>query len=204
MGGWGGHLGVSVLFLFGLGECGVWRVRWSNDRKDLYWRLLLDALPTAARMHLEGEAGACPCGDPGPVGWQHHFWDCPAARQVAGAVSAQLPGGAVLTPRHLRLMCAPPGVRADAWRVVALCALHGMWRARGVLIRPRLGSSAAAALPPDLVARAGAAGVAHFWDLLEEFARVGRPPQSWRRLLGATHPFLRFPRPAGRLEVLRA
>jgi hypothetical protein len=200
----GGAPPAEALDAVGVALRGVWRLRWSNERKELYWRLLVDGLPTAARMHLEGEAGACPCGHAGPVGWQHHFWECPAARRVASAVGARLPAGTPLTRRHLWLMCAPPGVRVDAWRVVALCALQGMWRARGVLVAPRLAGGAAAPMPPGLVERAGAAGVAHFWDLLEEFARVGRPPQSWRRLLGAAHPFLRFPRPAGGLEVLRA
>ena len=34
--------------------------------------------------------------------------------------------------------------------------------------------------------------VTHFREMLEEFARVGRPPKAWRRLLPPVAPFFKY------------
>ncbi|PSC76482.1 reverse transcriptase [Micractinium conductrix] len=54
----------------------LWRLPWENCRKEPFWRLIYDAFPTAARMHLPDP---CICGG-APADRQHHFWDCPVAR----------------------------------------------------------------------------------------------------------------------------
>jgi hypothetical protein len=47
----------------------LWRLRWENCHKEPYWRLIYDALPTAARLH-RGEP--CTCGA-APADLHHHF-----------------------------------------------------------------------------------------------------------------------------------
>jgi hypothetical protein len=179
----------------------LWRVRWDNRRKEAYWRLLLDALPTPARLHVADAARACPCGGAGAAEGdrQHHFWHCAAAQ----AVAAQLRGAAApaqLHMHHVWLVVAPPGVNARVWPVVCLAAVDAMRRGMQLLTVPAVRRALAAA-GRDPVEHASRAAVSHFWGLLEEFARVGGVPQAWRRFLPPGHPFLHYPTPAARLSV---
>jgi exonuclease III len=187
----------------------VWRLRWRNDRKELLWRFLLNALPTAERLH---QLEPCQCGSapPGPllVGREHHFWACPVAERVVTELQRQLGFAAAPLERgNIWLLSPPLGVHPGVWQVVALCALHAMWRGRRVLSAGRgapLGGEPSSGLAAaGLVGRASAAGVAHFWDMLAEFCSLGREPPAWRRFLGAQHPFLRYPARAGTLQPVR-
>ena len=70
----------------------LWKVKCSNQPvKEFYWRLVLDALPTAARRHApQGEANElCFCGAPLPDR-KHLCWGCPAAKCVVAALEAEL------------------------------------------------------------------------------------------------------------------
>jgi hypothetical protein len=67
----------------------LWRLPWDNQRKELFWRLSLDGLPTAARMHLLGEP--CACGALAPCR-RHHFWDCAVAQAVLTELHRGLAG----------------------------------------------------------------------------------------------------------------
>ena len=46
--------------------------------------------------------------------------------------------------------------------------------------------------PPalDLVARAGARAVAHFWEMLRFMVSGGAVPRGWADAVGSDHPFL--------------
>jgi hypothetical protein len=113
----------------------VWRyVKWDNFLKEVYWRLTLDALPTAQRMHQPGATCLCDALMPGR---QHHFWDCPIAQAVVQSIVEQLPdawcarshGLCPLTQQHIWLMSPPAGSRhlhAKLWQVVSLAAINAM------------------------------------------------------------------------------
>ena len=64
LGGGGAAAAAAVLELQRLLPA-LWRIRWANQYKETYWRLLLDGLPTSQRMHM-ATGGACPCGHPIP------------------------------------------------------------------------------------------------------------------------------------------
>ena len=115
----------------------LWRLRWDNEFKEVYWRFVLNGLPTYARMGSLA-SNRCLCGEPGP-GRLHHYWECPLAQAVLDAVEAHLPPGgpvgavpgthAMVLPRHLWCMEPPrcrPRVHGGVWRVVCLAALNAM------------------------------------------------------------------------------
>lgn len=174
----------------------LWKVKWSNYHKEIYWRLVLNGLPTTERLHQAQEA--CPCGQLCP-GREHHFWDCPAAQAIVQELTSCLPSHTVLQRKHVWLMHPPHGeVRPDVWRVVCLAALKSMWVARGCLMLP------AERMPEEqLVSRAKECAVEAFWRYLKEFTYLGRCPQGWRRLLRPDSPFLCYAHPAGHLRINR-
>jgi hypothetical protein len=88
----------------------------------------------------------------------------------------------------------------EVWIVVCLAALQAMWhtakKVMGPDIRPGL-----AAQPRGRHVVAAQGALAHFWDLLHEFAEGAKIPGSWRRLLPRDMPFLHLPHAARRLQV---
>ena len=119
----------------------LWRLPWENGRKEVYWRLAYDALPTAARLHRDEP---CACGASGArPDRHHHFWACPAARAVVDDITAALSAAAgqpqpALTAADLWLARAPPGIHAGVWGVVCLAAVEAMDCARRRLAALRL------------------------------------------------------------------
>lgn len=115
--------------------CRLWkRIKWDNLLKEVYWRFVINALPTAERMHQQDSA--CLCGTLSP-GRQHHFWDCPVAQAVVECIAAELPAdwcsrapvGCPVHQRHVWLMMPPGGskpLHKLAWMVVCLAAINGM------------------------------------------------------------------------------
>jgi hypothetical protein len=112
----------------------LWKMRWDNSFKELYWRLIMDGLPTSQRMHKSGDT--CMCGAACP-GWVHHFWECPVAVAVIDSVLSELPaawctraaGRPPLAMRHVWLMQPPAGptkLHRGIWKVVCLAALNAM------------------------------------------------------------------------------
>ena len=175
----------------------LWRLPWSNDYKQVFWRLLYDGLPTAGRLH---QSGVCACGLPSaqrrpPNDWHHVFWECFVARAVRTELQRCCPGGSALTRQQLFLMQPPAGVLLEVWQVVCLAALNAMWRCRA---QP----TARAVTLAAAIQRAGDA-VDCFWSLLHDFTRTGRYRQSWRRRMTPAHPFLRFARASAPLHVSR-
>jgi hypothetical protein len=163
----------------------LWQLRWDNRVKEVFWRLVYDGLPTAARQH---RPFSCACASFTPCRL-HHFWDCPVAQAVLASVSARLPGAPVL-PRPAVWLCVPPtGQHEEAWAVVCLCALAAMERGRREMYR-RLceGQTPSPTLSTALQRHA----VARFWELLTDFCVLGAAPFAWRASLPAAHPFFHF------------
>ena len=184
----------------------AWRLRWHNQRKEVLWRLLLDGLPTGARMHLPPDQRRCPCdnGDGSEWGdWRHHFWHCGVARAVVAELTIAA-GVAQLEAYHVWLLQPPGGVHHQVWAVVCLAALRALWRGQQVLTqRPWRLVTAAAEVGILPLQHAQSAAISHFWAIMDEFTRLARPPPSWRRLLRPGHPFLHYTSPAARLQVNR-
>jgi hypothetical protein len=174
----------------------LWRIKWSNFQKELYWRLVIDALPTSQRMHMAQQE--CACGAAGP-GREHHFWDCPAAQAVVAELQRALPNGAI-SRAHVWLMRPVGGVTRGVWRVVCLAALRAMWVARGAMMVPQRRQRFVGGAQ-QLLQHAQRLAVQAFWATLEEFVCTGRHPAQWRRSLQHGAPFLHFPAPGARLRV---
>lgn len=181
----------------------IWRLKWDNQRKEVFWHLLLDAMPTASRY---GHLPSCPCGRPGSAvpGRKHHFWECGASQAVVQAVCTA--GGLqMITCEQVWIMRNPleGTLFTPVWRVVCLAALQAMWHASRALQLP-VRRAKLADHPDGVVAAAGQVGVSKFWELLEEFARVGRPPRKWLEGVGAGGMFLYFDSGSARWRVRRA
>jgi hypothetical protein len=117
----------------------LWKLRWDNHFKEVYWRLVFNGLPTAERMHQQG--CGCVCGPVvgGQPGRRHHFWECPVAQAVVGVMQQQLVGwvSGTLQPHHVLCMRCPepllgaggvpgPVLHKGLWRVVCLSAVNAM------------------------------------------------------------------------------
>ena len=191
------------------------RTRWDNRRLEVYWRLALNGLPTAERLHRPLDACAA-CGALGP-GCAHHFWDCPLAVAVRGAVAQALPAGVLVGRAHVWLarvpsMPAVPGLpgmpvaHAGLWAAVCLAALGAMDAARRGAFRARAAAAAGAVLAEGAAPASLAASraVVHFWDLLQDFASSASPPPPWVAAAASWpggHPLVR--EDGGRLVVHR-
>ena len=67
----------------------LWQLPWENSHKEALWRLAVDGVPLLGNTHIGGVPAACKCGmDLGGASPRlHHFWACPVAQAVVGAVS---------------------------------------------------------------------------------------------------------------------
>ena len=172
----------------------LWRLPWENCQKEPFWRLIYDAFPTAARLHLDEP---CMCGG-APADRHHHYWSCPVAQAVTDSISAAL---AERQPQHapqpltlgqLWLARPPGGVHEGVWQVVCLAALRAMDGGRRRMYALRFGP----ANPPphfaSLVASSARFAVRRFWSLLADFVGLGRVPRTWRARCPPGHPFIYF------------
>ena len=183
----------------------LWSLPWENSRKEVYWRLTLDGLPTAARMH-QGEGEPCNCGTRLP-GRPHHFWECPVAQAVVGELQRVIgPQAPQLSRAQVWLLQAPQGIHGGVWGVVCLAAIIAMEKGRKLLTKWRLAGGQAGGAqqgarrgagqqrpPPPLAQRLPAASrlaVATIWDCLQDFVGLGLAPAPWVAEVAADHPFL--------------
>jgi len=119
----------------------LWKLKWDNKFKEVYWRLVLNGLPTAERMHLQDCRCVCgPAVGGQPPGRLHHHWECPVARAVVHVLQQQLVGSYAhaLQPHHVLCMKSPccvaaPGdpspthtLHKGVWRVVCLAAIMAL------------------------------------------------------------------------------
>ena len=161
-------------------------MKWSNSRKQLFWQLAVDGIPTSAQRNTRV---ACYCTTEEHLcpDRAHHFLHCP----VASAVVAEICKCLEVAPLHRkhvglmqpaeqmmglwRLPDAVPSSSAryavnGVWMVVCLAAMQAMW----VSAKKVMGSETRASLAgqprrPDVAAVESA--VVTFWELLHEFAQ---------------------------------
>jgi hypothetical protein len=177
----------------------AWALKWDNHRKEVLWRLMLDALPTAERMHQPQEVCACGVVCPGRL---HHYWECPVAQAVVTVMRDQLHlcGVQVDVYRpHVWLARSPCTlVHAGVWLVVALAALIGMDKGRKLLYlwsqrliqQPPLSPQQVVEQHQHHVMLASKLAAATFWDMLGDFVGVSDCHPEWEGRVGLTHPFL--------------
>jgi hypothetical protein len=175
----------------------LWRMKWHNNRKEVFWRLIVNGLPFSSRFNL---GATCACGgedahDPGRL---HHFWSCHAAQAVS-AVLARECGCSDASPllrRHVWLMLPPPALTTrfgqhmwvrQLWRIVCLAALNAMW-----VVAQSPGARADAAVPGAGGASMASMATVRLRLLLDEYALVGKPPRTWERVLPGDAPFFRY------------
>ena len=189
----------------------LWRVRWDNRWKEVYWRLAYDGLPTAVRCHFSDVS--CHCGAP-RADRHHHFWTCPVAvavvREVeAAAAAVGRPLSGPLRLDNVWLAFPPTGVNGGVWAVVVLAVVAAMDLGRRTLVAQVL-TATRLKVPrpaaPVLTAVATRRAVRGFWELLCDFAALrGMPPSFGGVPLDASHPFLCLPAGGGRgVRVHRA
>jgi hypothetical protein len=195
----------------------IWRrVKWSNNRKVLYWQISVNGLPTSASRHT---GGSCYCDKAGHdcPDRKHHLWDCPVAAAVVLEMCRCL-GIPQLQRHQVWLMILPEQMlptqngaisgsvrRAlhEVWIVVCLAALQAMW----ITAKKIMGQTTRASLmaqPRGLHEVVVDSAVVQFWELVQEFATYSKVTGSWRRLLPPDCPFLHFPSVAGRLQLNKA
>lgn len=189
----------------------LWGLQWDNARKELFWRLAVDGLPTSARMHMLGESCACGAVAPGRL---HHYWECPVAQAVIGVVNAHLPMQQGVSRCHLWLSKVPGGsaLHSGVWMVVCQAALGGMDKGRRTLTALDLGATGShgvvRVIPPAARLNiASKVAVATFWDLLQDYVGMATCPGRWLEQVGAAHPFLHVctsPDGSRRLHVRRS
>jgi hypothetical protein len=167
----------------------LWRVRWENRNKEPFWRLVYDAFPTAARLHLEQP---CCCGAAATADRHHHFWACPVAQAVVTAISsaaaAQQPLAAPLSKDSIWLARSPAAVHSGVWDVVCLAAIAAMDHGRRRMYALSLGPPPATPLHVS----SSRSAVAYFWERLTDFVALRRVPASWRASVPLGHPFIHF------------
>jgi exonuclease III len=99
----------------------VWRIKWENGRKEVYWRLVGDGFPKYT-------VGKCVCGVDHQCSRRHVYWDCCVAQGVLSSINAALSqiDADNVSIENVWLMRPPRGVQEGVWMVVCLAALAGM------------------------------------------------------------------------------
>jgi hypothetical protein len=171
----------------------LWSLKWDNARKELFWRLTVNGVANAARMHLFGEP--CACGGAVGPGRDHHYWDCPVAQSVLAEVTrglqALLPACPPLQRVHIWVARPPsPSLHRHLWLIISQAALLGMDRGQRALTGLRMAADDGQHLPlPLRLVIAGRVAVATFWDMLADFAGLTSSTQRWVPHVPAGHPF---------------
>lgn len=109
-------------------------VKWDNNFKEVYWRLVSDTLNTAHSMNIADSTCFCGFLCPDSV---HHYWECPIAQAVVQSIMMQLspmwcartPGVCPLKRQHIWLMQPPPAnkrMHKGVWCIVGLAAINAM------------------------------------------------------------------------------
>lgn len=183
----------------------MWKLPWDNRRKVVYWRLVLDGLPTKQRLHVNE---MCACGQALSPGRDHVFHSCALVRPLWECLLAQLhgdwslPDGAVLQRAHIWLARPPTGnMHSGIWQVICLAAIAAMDKVRSLTSPRRVGNSwtPSTITPSDATDRC----ISVFWELLADFCGLGLAPLQWREQVPSGHPFIRFNSESARWEFFR-
>lgn len=164
----------------------LWRIRWENKQKEGFWRLVYNAHPTAARLHIDDP---CRCGAAAAADRHHHFWTCHVAQAVVTAIADAIAPHQQLSKPNIWL-ARPPGaaVAGCVWDVVCLAAVTAMDHGRRRMYALSCGPPPAA--PLHLTSARSA--VARFWELLTDFVALRCVPASWRERAPPGHPFIHY------------
>jgi hypothetical protein len=170
----------------------LWKLRWDNRRKEVFWRLTVNGLPNAARM--PGSAiQNCGCGADRP-GRLHHYWQCPVAQAVVHALRCEMPQlQQQLLPVHVWMARTPAGwVHKGVWRVVALSAVLAMDKGRKLLYtwQREQPHQPVVHLTQQQLQVAAAVAVATLWDMVADWVGLGLYPATWPLQVPAGHPFV--------------
>ena len=170
----------------------LWRLGCGNIIKEPYWRLVLDALPTARRRGAETEQ--CCCGA-SSADREHHYWRCQLAQRMVTAMDDELMAFAA---RHGRVhtpltaaevwLCRPPvGVLPWLWQLVCMAAIAAMEFGRRGAARLQLSEPPTSAEAALIIM--GRSAEARLWELLAEAASGHKLPTQQS---GQQQPFLQF------------
>jgi hypothetical protein len=162
----------------------LWRLRWENHNKEVFWRLTVDGVPIVGNSHMQVQPQPCLCGVPvaGSVR-RHHFWACSAAAAVVDVVATVV--GQPLDMPSVWLARAPNNMHQPVWDLVCLAVLGAMEDARRCLkvaARDNSGSG-------DAVAHAKARAVSGLWQRISDFVAMHKAPQGWAEVPPG-HPFV--------------
>jgi hypothetical protein len=184
-----------------LALCRLWRSPLAGGVKEIFWRLVHDGLPTAARLHQDPTSprACCPCGA-ARADRAHHYWDCIAACGVREAIKTSAAEALQPIPNLSRaniwLSQCPPGLHPGVWDIVAMVAVASMDKARRFMVAQRDFTQPPAPTGADLGRRGAEHARRSFWELLHEFQASGGFPRSTVATpLSATHPLLCSPAP---------
>ena len=161
----------------------LWELPWENQNKEVFWRLVLNGLPTAARM---GMMETCACGEEGLHGRLHYFYHCAVAKHLLQEIGAALGRShdRPVTQSELLHASCPSNCFTGVWQVVTLAATDALWRAvrtgRRAMMKPKRGRAPAAKAGPDLANQLGRLAVAYFWDRMADFCALNKAPVAWR------------------------
>jgi len=182
----------------------AWPLRWDRTHTEILWLLAHNALPTAERLHHDGETCFC-CPTVSNPGLKHHFWECRVARGILTELNKQLSNWEgfednTIQRHHIWLLESPsPTFFKPLWPIVALAALNAMDSGRRTLFRSSQQSPTPASLPT--IRRAAIRnGIAAFWKLIAHFAANNQQPAIWSSL-PADHPFLHWDATTSKLQM---
>jgi len=111
----------------------LWKCEVLNRFKEPFWRLVYDAIPTPARVHLPHLT--CICGQSNPDR-NHCFWDCDIFQGMILYLEQKL--GCTITKEMVWLVHAPETIYVRVWEVLVLYMISSMDSVRRREIRSRL------------------------------------------------------------------
>ena len=120
---------LSSLFLT------LWRLRWDNSPKEVYWRVVYNVILSPARLHLPDPSCRCSPVSP-PCDLSHLFWSCPVAQvlrqEILRSLLPILPA-VQLSYSSLWLMQSPhSSVPTWVWRAVCLAYFSALDHSRAI------------------------------------------------------------------------
>ena len=181
----------------------IWKLKIDNSLKEVWWRLVYNALPIASRMPSPtGEIRQCDCGQ-GVCDPLHIFWNCPVAKAIVQEINSYLPSDSSLSPASLWLMRPPSAsiVHPYIFQCVCLAAISAMYHgsralytiARQSSLAQPAGDSASARPAPSRLSflrRASFSSKVRFYSILIDIATLGLFPRAVKRVLSHESPFI--------------